>query len=263
MAGIERIQDRVAIVTGASRGIGREVALQLAAAGAHVVVAARDRARLEEVRALLPESAMAVVTDVADPRAVTALIEATVARFGRVELLVNNAGVGLNGIVADLQLADLERVFAVNVFGALACIQACVPHMRRQGFGHIVNVSSILGKRAVPQTAGYAATKFALQALSDGLRIEEKPNGIDVSVVCPASTDTEFRQNEVRSGTLLVADRPRLSLSSPADVAREVVRAIRKRKREVVLTATAKLMTALDAVAPRLVDAALGRAFRR
>ena len=189
-----KLKNKVAVVTGASSGIGREVARRLHGAGAKVVLAARDAGKLETLRAELGQ-ALVVPTDVADFAQCRALIEKTVAHFGSIDILVNNAGLGCNGIVADVDLTDLEYVFKVNVFGVVALIQAAVPHMRRQQSGHIVNISSILGKRAVPQTAGYAATKFALHALSDGLRVEEAPYGIRVTVVCPGSTDTISRAN--------------------------------------------------------------------
>ncbi len=259
----KRIQDRVAIVTGASRGIGEAVARRLHAAGAHVVLAARDSARLESLRAELGGRTLAIACDVADRAQVVTLVDQTVEAFGRVEILVNNAGIGLNGIVADVSLDDLERVFAVNVFGVVACVQAVVPHMRRQGFGHIVNVSSVVGKRAVPQTAGYAASKFALQALSDGLRIEEAPHGIFVTVVCPGSTETDFRANELRSGTSLVADRPRINLMSADRVAELTVKAIAARRREVLLTPFGKVFGTLERLSPRVVDLALRRVYHK
>ena len=260
----ERINGRVAIVTGASRGIGAATARALAERGATVVLAARDRDRLEAVRCELPGTSHLVVpTDVSEPGDVAALVDTTLSAFGRVELLVNNAGVGLTGLVADIRLEDLEEIFAINVFGVVAAVQACIPHMRRQRFGHIVNVSSILGKRAVPQTAGYAATKFALHALSDGLRVEEAPHGIAVTVVCPGSTDTDFRENEIQSGSVLLTERPRLDVMSAHAVGEVIAVAIERRRREVVLTRFGKVFSVAERLAPSLLDRALRRAYHR
>ena len=250
-------------MTGASGGIGLEVARTLHAGGARVVLAARDAKKLEALRSELGGHTLAIPTDVAVREDVSQLVRRTVDELGRVDILVNNAGIGLSGIVADLSLDDLERVFAVNVFGVVACVQAVIPHMRRQRFGHIVNISSILGKRAVPQTAGYAASKFALQALSDGLRIEEAPHGIAVTVVCPGSTQTDFRSNELRSGTTLLEERPQINLMTAARVAEITVDAIRKRRREVLLTPFAKLLSTLEKVSPRAVDLALRRVYHK
>jgi short-subunit dehydrogenase len=258
-----RIQDRVVIVTGASRGIGEALARQLAAAGAKVVLAARDMGRLKAIAAEIGDNALAVEVDVANRDQVKAMVDATIERFGRVEILINNAGIGLSGVIADFDLDDLERVFAVNVFGVVACIQACIPHMRAQQWGHIVNISSILGKRSVPQTAGYAASKFALQALSDGLRVEESPHGIAVTVICPGSTETDFRANELKSGTILLNKRPRLNLKSADQVAEITLRAINRKSREVVVSPFGKFFNVLEKMMPSAVDLALKRTYHK
>ena len=260
---MKRIQDKVAVVTGASRGIGAAVARQLVDGGAYVVLAARDQNRLDQLAASLGDRVLPLCVDVTQPDQVQAMVDSTMQRWGRVDILINNAGVGLSGVVADVDLEALKRIFDVNVFGAVSCIQACVPIMRAQGSGHIVNISSILGKRAVPQTAGYAATKFALQALSDGLRIEEAPHGITVTVVCPGSTDTEFRDNEISGGSVLVAERPRVNMVSADRVAKATIKAIQKRRREILITPFNRFLNTLERLSPKLVDMALRRTFHR
>jgi len=260
---LDRIKDRVAIVTGASRGIGWHIARLMHARGASVVLAARDEERLNALAAQLGDRVLVVPCDVADRAQVTALIDKTIERFGRIELLINNAGVGLSGTIADFALDDLEHVFAVNVFGAVACIQGVVPHMRKRRFGHIVNVSSILGKVSVPQTAGYAASKHALQAISDGLRVEEMPHGIAVTTVCPGSTDTEFRDNELHSGSVLLNERPRINLMTAERAAELTLRAIDRKSREVILTPFAKFLNVVGGVAPRALDVILERKYHQ
>ena len=258
----DRIRGRVAIVTGASRGIGEHIARQLHRGGAKVVLAARDQAKLDALSRDLPGS-LVVRTDVGSFDDCDALVARTVEQFGRVEILVNNAGVGITGLVSDVNLDDLMAVFKVNVFGAVRLIQACVPHMRQRQFGHIVNISSILGKRAVPQTAGYAASKFALQALSDGLRVEERPHGIVTTVICPGSTETEFRANEFQSGSILLEKRPRVNVMTAQRAAEITLEAIAKKKREVILTPFARFLDAVERVSPAALDLVFNRAYHK
>lgn len=207
--------------------------------------------------------ALRCTADVTDRDAVRAAVSAGLARFGRCDVLVNNAGVGLSGVLYDLDPEALERVFRVNVVGALHAIQAVLPSMRAQRAGHIVNVSSILGKVSVPQTGGYAATKFALQALSDSLRVEEAPYGVRVSVICPGSTETDFRANELQAGSLLLAKRPRVAAVSADDVAAIIERALRTRPREVITSVFGHLLNGVDSAAPWLLDRVLRRAYHK
>ncbi len=221
---------------------------------------ARDGDRLAAVA--VDSDALRVAADVTDRDAVRGAVAQAIERFGGVDVLVNNAGVGLSGVLYDLDPAALERVFRINVVGALHAIQAVLPAMRTRG-GHIVNVSSILGKVAVPQTAGYAATKFALQALSDGLRVEEAPYGIAVTVICPGSTETDFRANEVQAGSLLVRERPRVAAVSADAVAAVIERALVRRPREVITSGFGRLLNALDSAAPQILDRILRRTYHR
>ncbi len=193
------LKDRIAIVTGASSGIGEATARTLAERGAAVVLAARDEKKLQALEVEILASggqALGVRTDVSDRGSVDALIERTIAEFGMLDVLVNNAGVGLSGRVAELRAEDLRHVYEVNVIGALNCIQAALPHL---GPGsRIINVSSVVGKRAIPKVGGYCSSKFALNALSDALRVEVE-EGITVTSVYPGTTQTAFRDNSRRT----------------------------------------------------------------
>lgn len=188
-----RIQGAVVIVTGASSGIGAATARLAAARGARLVLAARRRDRIEALARELPD-AVAVPTDLTDTAQVRTMVEAAVQHYGRVDVLVNNAGQGLHVPVEEIDLDDLRAVFELNVVSLLAALQAVVPVMRRQGGGSIVNVSSGTTLFTPSGTGGYAATKAAVNMLSSAARAELADDGIVVSTIYPFITATEFHQ---------------------------------------------------------------------
>ncbi len=186
---------QVAIVTGASSGIGRAVARELVGAGAHVVLAARRPAELEAATAELadrPGSAIAVPTDVADERAIERLVARAIGAFGRLDILVNAAGIGGFGLVHKLDAALLDRVWAVNVRGAILMAKHVVPILAGQGHGAIVNIGSVSSKRGWAQGTPYVASKFALRGFTECLRQEMRESGVRVVLVCPDLTATGF-----------------------------------------------------------------------
>src|ERR671938_1881004 len=196
----EVLKGKVAVVTGASSGIGEATVRALAHRGAAVVLAARAEEKmrfLEREVAAAGGQALAVKTDVTDEASVQAMVEQTVEEFGSLDILVNNAGLGLSGRVAELRPGDIRYLFEVNLIGPLRCVQAVLPHMPRGG--RIVNVSSVVGKRAIPKVGAYCATKSALNALSDTLRVEVASRKITVTSVYPGTTRTSFRENSRRT----------------------------------------------------------------
>lgn len=238
------LKGKVAVVTGASRGIGAAIAEALAEEGCRLVLAARSVDRLEEVAAYLTgrhgNAVLAIPTDIGDESQARNLIERAADQFGAVDILVNNAGVGIYGAVDELRLDDLRHVFEVNFFGPMAAMQEAVRVMRQHGGGTIVNVSSIVGKFPQPLGGGYTATKFALQGASGAARAELKRDNIDVVLICPGLTDTEFSEHsrisvpgaEHRQGQ-------RHSLGQgiePERVGRRTVTAIKRGEREVYIT---------------------------
>jgi short-subunit dehydrogenase len=254
---VQNFTDKVIIITGASTGIGRETALAFVAAGARVVLAARHEDQLGQLAATNPDRFLAVPTDVTRDEDVRRLIETTLATFGRVNIFVNNAGFGIRASVEKTEFADAERLMEVNFFGPLRCIQAVLPQMRKQGGGQIVNVGSILSLLATPRNSVYCASKFALRALSDALRIELKDAGIDVILIMPGYTDTAFFENQVRyGGPVRVGP---IHGVHPNTVARAILRACRRRQREVVLTLPGKLGAFLKRWCPRFLDWTLAR----
>ncbi len=252
------LNGKVVVVTGASSGIGEATARALAARGASVVLAARAEEKLVFLaRDILASGgrALMVQTDVSDRDSVKEMVGRAVAEFGAVDLLVNNAGVGLSGRVADLRPEDLRYVFDVNLLGPLNCIQEALPHMPRGG--RIINVSSVVGKRAIPKVGGYCSTKFALNALSDSLRVEVADRGITVTSVYPGTTRTSFRDNSRRTKSEKRGWRPKGV--PPEKVAEKIAQAAETGGRDVYVTLSDRLFVAGTALAPSLTDLVLRR----
>lgn len=258
--------DRVVVITGASSGIGRETALAFARDGARVALGARSEDKLakvaEEIR-VGGGAVLAVATDVTRREDVRRLIRAAHAQWNAVDVLINNAGVGLYAPVDRLTEAELEAQFRVNVFGPLFAIQEALPILRAQGRGQIINISSTLGRVAIPLMGGYSMSKYALEALTESLRIEERPHGIDVILVGPGLTETDFQRNAKVIGLTYNPVRDNKGGVAPQRVARAILRASKRRSRSVYLTAEAKALVAAHGLLPRLTDWGLGLWMRR
>jgi short-subunit dehydrogenase len=197
-----------------------------------------------------------VPTDVGDGAAVRALIDGTVRAWGRLDVLISNAGAGILATVEQTTPEEYERLVRVNYMGAVHGVLAALPPMRRQGAGHLVNVASVVGKRASPFRAAYVASKFALVGFSEALRMELRGTGIDVTCVCPIGTATEF--HDVEPNRLGVSGRGG-PIQSPERVARAIVRALRRPRAEVHPYPPARLLFLANALAPGLVDRLLMR----
>jgi short-subunit dehydrogenase len=180
------------------------------------------------------------------------------AAFGGVDVLVNNAGVGLLGKVEELTPELLREVFEINVIAPVRCIRAAMPELRARK-GVVVNVSSVVGKRALPDIGGYCASKYALEALSESLRAEVASSGVAVVVVCPGRTATEFRSHRLRATGGPNEDVSAIDAMGAERVAEAMVAAVRRRQREVVLTLPGRAMAALERVAPGLMDIVAAR----
>jgi NADP-dependent 3-hydroxy acid dehydrogenase YdfG len=184
---------QVAIVTGAGRGIGRAIAIAFAAEGAAVALASRTRAELAAVAGAIRDAggrALAIPTDVTQDAAVEALVEATAAELGRLDILVTAAGVAVFGPVAATKPGDWDAMLAVNLRAAMVCGRAVLPAMQRQRRGTIINVSSIAARRAIPGSAAYAATKAGIAAFTAVLAEELRADGIRVGLLVPGAVDT-------------------------------------------------------------------------
>ncbi len=195
----DSLKNKVAIVTGASSGIGEATALRLARAGATVVLAARRVERLEAVASSIEQSggtALAVTTDVTDSMSVQEMARKAREAFGRIDILINNAGIMPLSPISKLKVEEWDRMIDVNIKGVLHCIAATLPSMLEQGSGHIINVSSVAGRRPFPSGTVYSATKFAVRAISQGLRLELSPTEkIRVTDIEPGVVTTELTQH--------------------------------------------------------------------
>jgi NAD(P)-dependent dehydrogenase (short-subunit alcohol dehydrogenase family) len=251
-----RFKDRTVLVTGASSGIGRETALAFAAAGADVVLVARSADALAKVAAAARKhgvKALAIPTDVTKPASVQACFRKAVARFGRIDVIVNNAGVMIPAQVADIRAADLQKMLDVNLFGALWVMQAAVKVMRAQGGGHIVNVASLAGRRGFSPLGGYSATKFALVGLTEALRTELVGEPVNVSLVMPGVIDTPMAEAAMADPTTSGVW-PRALNMPPAWVVWSIFAAIRFRLAEVAVPPGGALLEKLASLTPGATD---------
>jgi short-subunit dehydrogenase len=253
----------VVIITGASSGIGRETALEFARHGAKVVLSARREDRLHalaaEIAALGAES-LVVPTDVARADDIARLVQAALDRFGRIDVLVNNAGFGFSGTIEETTEADMRDMMDTNYMAAFNLTRAVLPYMRKQRRGHIVNVASVVGKIAFPFHGAYSATKFAMIAMTEALRGELDGSGVTATVVLPASTRTEFFDvQRTNDGHVSAPTGPQQN----ADVvARAIVRSVRKPVPEVNMVRMYRFAYGLNGFFPFLRDFA-GRQFYR
>lgn len=251
---------KVVVVTGASMGIGEAIAKVFADNGASVVLLARDVGRADEARHRIghTERTFALACDVRKSEDITEAVARALERFGRVDVWVNNAGIGIRDRVADMDMTACRELFETNFFGALACLQAAVPAMRKTGGGAVINISSVAGHIPVPFMGAYSATKFALNAIGKAARVELKRDGIQVLTVCPGYVKTDF-------GTHLVTNkvgniRPQsIQGISVERVARATYNGYRRRKREVIVPWTMIPMVKLYQLLPGLVEWVMGR----
>ena len=251
-------ESRVVVITGASRGIGAATAVEYARRGDAVVLAARDAESLTEAAKACRSAggeALTVPTDVTERDQVEGLIAAAVERFGRVDVLVNNAGFGVHARVHETTERDMRDIFEANFFGLFFGCRAVAPVMIGQRAGHIFNVSSVIGRRGTPFSGAYCATKFAVCGLTEAMRVEMAPYDVRVTLVCPGLTDTGFFDRVRGSSSAKRSSFVRLrGLMPPEKVARRIVKRTGKRTPEMVFSIGGRLLIFINNRWPRLGD---------
>jgi len=259
---------KTVVITGASKGIGAELARQLAAKGAKLVLAARDLEGLEvvagECRAA-GGSAITLRADVGVERECAAIMSGAALAFGGIDVLVNNAGATMWARFEDIEdLSVLERIMQVNYMGSVYCTRHALPYLRESG-GVLVGISSLAGRTGVPTRTGYSASKHAMTGFFDSLRIELDGSGIDVTMIYPGFVATGIRENASGPDGKAIGVSPvkEGEVMSAEDCARRIVRAMQRREREVVMTARGKMGLWLKLIAPSLVDRIAKRAIQR
>jgi short-subunit dehydrogenase len=252
------ISNMVVVITGASAGIGRALAMALSREGAKLVLSARRTDLLEELNASLGNTHLCVKADVAQEEDCHALINAAVGHFGRIDTLVCNAGYGLIKPVYETSIKEMQDIFQTNVFGTTDCIRAAVPIFRKQELqsgwrGQIMIVSSAAGRRGLPYFGAYSATKFAQLGLAEALRIELRPSRIAVTSVHPIGTKTDFFTTAEAGGRIKMPPSKEFRQSA-STVANKMMAAIRRPKPEVWPMGLSRLGLGFAALMPRLTD---------
>lgn len=225
------LHNKIALVTGASRGIGRAIALALAKESCKVMLAARSKSDLEKVAQEIQNmgsDAAVIVVNMREEKSIREMIDTTVEQFGRLDVLINNAGLGYFDSVAEMTTAQWDEMFEVNLRGVFIATREALPYLRKQKESFIVNIASLAGKNTFVNGSGYAATKWGLRAFSQCLMLEERKNGVRVLVVCPGSVDTSF--GHPSGGTPKAAR----EIVKPEDVAETIVMALKMPQRTMV-----------------------------
>jgi short-subunit dehydrogenase len=251
---------KVVVVTGASMGIGEAIAKRFADDGASVVLLSRDVSRGEAARQRVghAERTLALACDVRSREEIDRALAQALEKFGRVDVWVNNAGIGIRDFVAGMDISAGRELFETNFFGAVECLQAVVPVMRKTGGGTIINISSVAGQVPVPYMGAYSATKFALNAIGKAARLELKRGNVNVLTVCPGYVQTNFGTHVITSKVGNVRPKSVRGISVER-VARATYDGYRGRKREVIVPWTMIPMVKLYQLLPGLVEWVMGR----
>jgi short-subunit dehydrogenase len=252
------LNEKVVVITGASSGIGMACAKEFARRGSHVVIAARNLESLKNLEKELVDSGtrvLVVPTDVSKEEDCEKLIQETVGAFGRMDVLINNAGLSMRAIFADADLLVLKRLMDVNFWGTVYCTKYALPWLL-QSKGSVAGISSIAGIHGLPGRTGYSASKFAMHGFLEALRIENLKKGLHVMIVAPGFTRSNIRKVALVADGSAQGESPRKEekMMSAGQVASHIANGIEKRKRTVVLTMQGKTVNFLKKFAPSLLD---------
>ncbi len=255
---MKNFNNKVVIITGASSGIGRAVAFEFIKHGAKVSLAARRFDRLNEIKTKIENIGGEVLitkTDVSIEDDCKNLIQQTINHFGRIDLLINNAGISMRALFIDTDLNVLKKVMDVNFWGTVYCTKYALPHLLKQS-GVIVGVSSVAGFHGLPGRTGYSASKFAMHGFLESVRIEYLKTGLHVMVIAPGFTSSEVRKHALNAKGNEQGETPRVEekMMSAERVAEILIRSIRKKKRNKILTFTGQAIALLQRIIPEQVD---------
>jgi len=252
------LQDKIVIITGASSGIGQACALAFAAEGCHIVLAARNAEALEktaEACAKKGVKTLVIQTDVAIEADCKNLISETLVKFGKIDILINNAGMSMRALFEDTDLDVLKRLMDVNFWGTVYCTKYALPALL-QTKGSVVGISSIAGYKGLPGRTGYSASKFAMNGFLEVLRIENLKKGLHVLTCAPGYTASNIRNTALTKDGSTQAESPldESKLMQPEEVAAEIIAAIKKRKNTLILTTQGKMTVLLNKFFPKFMD---------
>jgi short-subunit dehydrogenase len=247
-----RIDGKVVLITGASEGIGAACASEFARAGARLALTARNRAALEKAGG---RDALLIPGDLTDEAARREIVERTIEGYGAIDILINNAGLGTYQPSWNIPMDDARRLMELNFFALLGLTQLAVPHMQARGRGMIVNVGSIGGKVVLPWMTVYSASKYAVGALTEGMRMELRPYGISTMIVCPGYVRTGFQQHVIAGKAPAPVERGRRFAITAAQCATAIRRGVQRDARTVVTPGAGWILIALARLFPSIVQA--------
>ncbi len=260
-------KDKVVIITGASSGIGLASAKKFHQLVSKVVLASRSEEIIQAVAKELSisgDSCFAVRTDVTIEEDCKHLVEVVIEKFGKIDILINNAGISMRALFDEVDLIVLQRVMDVNFWGTVYCTKYALPHIKNTK-GSIVGISSLAGFHGLPGRTAYSASKAAMQGFLESVRIENLRSGIQVLVLAAGFTSSNIRKSALGAHGLPQGETPlpEDKLASPDLVARNIVRSIRKRKRNRIMTLEGQLMVFFQPIIPKLVDLTIYRKFKK
>jgi len=252
------LKGKTIIISGASSGIGEALAIETAARGGNIILAARNEAELQRVKERCVELGARCdyfVTDVSREEDCKLLIEKTIDKYGVIDVLINNAGISMRALFQEVDLGVLEKLMQVNFWGAVYCTKHALPHLLKSQ-GRVVGISSVAGFKGLPARTGYSASKFALQGFFECLRIENMKKGLHVLIACPGFTASKIRERAlVADGSFQgMSPRDEGKMMSAQKTASLILNALEKRKRKVILSFQGKMTVILNFLFPSLTD---------
>jgi short-subunit dehydrogenase len=255
-------KDKIVVITGASSGIGEAAAIEFAKRGAKLVLVARRKEKLEDLQKSLTQFRTEVLVcpcDVSDKESVKKMSDVVLAKFGKIDILINNAGFAIYGTVENLTIEEIESQMQTNYFGMVYCTKNFIPILQKQNSGHIVNVASVAASFGLPGIAPYCASKFAMLGFSEGLKHELRGTNIGVTVVSPIMVRTNFFDHES------FAKMPKYSPTSldPKTVANAIIRASESSRLEIIVPGIVRIGVWLKHTIPFVINPIMGAVFRK